>query len=107
MISSPPEFAARSVRLEDAEEVLELIAALGDRLGSRIELRLDDIRDEWRRVDLERDVWAWEHDGRLAAFGILRSRGEELSVNGFVHPDFLGRGLGTAIVQAAEAPARE
>jgi GNAT superfamily N-acetyltransferase len=107
MISSPPEFAARSVRLEDAEEVLELIAALGDRLGSRIELRLDDIRDEWRRVDLERDVWAWEHDGRLAAFGILRSRGEELSVNGFVHPDFLGRGLGTAIVQAAEARARE
>jgi ribosomal protein S18 acetylase RimI-like enzyme len=41
------------------------------------------------------------------AFGILRSRGEELSVNGFVHPDFRGRGLGTAIVQATEVRARE
>jgi mycothiol synthase len=43
----------------------------------------------------------------LVAFGILRSRGEELSVNGFVHPDFRGRGLGTAIVQATEVRARE
>src|ERR687887_2441452 len=100
MISSPPEFAVRPARREDAEAVLRLVPP---ELG----LGLDDIRAEWRTTDLERDTWAWDHDGRLVAFAILRSRGEELSVNGFVHPDFRGRGLGTAIVQATEVRARE
>src|SRR5919204_2375575 len=100
MISSPPEFVLRPARPDDAEAVLELVPP---ELG----FGLDDIRNEWRRTDLERDTWAWEHDGRLAAFGILRSRGEELSVNGFVRPDFRGRGLGAAILRATEARARE
>src|SRR5437868_9333221 len=100
MISSPPEFAVRPARPEDAEAVLELVPL---ELG----FGLDDIRTEWRRTDLERDTWAWEHDGRLVAFGILRSRGEELSVNGFIHPDCRGRGLRTAIVHATEKRARE
>jgi mycothiol synthase len=100
MISSPPEFAPRRVRPEDAEAVLELI-------GPETHFSLDDIQNQWRRTDLERDTWAWERDGRMAAFGILRSRGEGLSVNGFVHPDFRGHGLGTAILRATEARARE
>src|ERR671930_2782377 len=100
MISSPPEFVPRPVRPDDAEAVLALVPP---ELG----FDLDDIRAEWRTTDLGRDTWAWEHDGRLVAFGILRSRGEELSVNGFVHPDFRGRGLGTAIVHATEERARE
>lgn len=100
MISSPPEFVRRPARPDDAEAVLALVPP-------ELEFSIDDIRNEWRVVDLALDTWAWEHDGRLVAFGILRSRGEELSVNGFVHPDFRGRGLGTAILQATEARARE
>jgi mycothiol synthase len=100
MISSPPEFVVRSARPEDAEAVLELVPPESG-------FTLDDIRNEWQRADLERDTWAWEHDGRLVAFAILRSRGGELSVNGFVHPDFRGRGLGTAILRATETRARE
>jgi len=98
MISSPPELVPRPARPDDAEAVLELVPP---ELGFGV----DDIRNEWRRTDLERDTWAWEHDGRLVAFAILRSRGEELSVNGFVRPDFEGRGLGTAILHATEARA--
>src|ERR687883_1481525 len=100
MISSPPEFVRRPARPDDAEAVLALVPA-------ELDFSVDDIRNEWRRTDLERDTWAWEHDGRLVAFGVLRSRGESFSVNGFVHPDFAGRGLGTAIVQATETRARE
>jgi mycothiol synthase len=100
MISSPPELVPRPARPDDAEAVLALVPP---ELG----FGLDDIRAEWRRTDLERDTWAWEHDGRLVAFAILRSRGEELSVNGFIHPDFRGRGLGTAILWATETRARE
>src|ERR671934_1890312 len=107
MISSPPEFAARAGRLEDAESLAELVAALADRLGVRIDFGAEDIREDFRTTDLERDAWAWERDGRLAAFGNLHARSEDVYTNGFVHPDFFGRGLGTAILHAAEARARE
>jgi mycothiol synthase len=100
MISSLVELVPRPARPDDAEAVLELVPPESG-------FTLDDIRAEWRRTDLERDTWAWEHDGRLLAFAILRSRGGELSVNGFVHPDFRGRGLGTAILRATETRARE
>src|SRR5919199_2917741 len=100
MISSPPEFAVRPARPEDAEAVLALVPP---ELG----FGLDDIRNEWRVTDLECNTWAWEDGDRLVAFGILRSRGDTFSVNGFVHPAFRGRGLGTAILQATEARARE
>ena len=59
MISSPPEFAVRPARPEDAEAVLRLVPP---ELG----FGLDDIYAEWRTTDLERDTWAWEHDGRPA-----------------------------------------
>src|ERR671922_216071 len=107
MISSPPEFAVRAVRLEDAEPLAELVAALADRLGVRIDFGSDDIRDVFRTTDLEHDAWAWERDGRLAAFGNLGFRSEDVYTNGFVHPDFFGHGLGTAILGVAEARARE
>ena len=107
MISSPPEFTTRAVQPADAEAVLELVNALDERLGAGLDLTLDDIREAWRWVDLERDLWAWNHDDRLAAFAIQRSRAGELSVNGFVHPDFHGRGLGTTILRVTEARARE
>src|SRR5919199_3444233 len=100
MISSPPEFVRRPARPEDAEAVLALVPP-------ELDFSVDDIRNEWRRTDLERDTWLWERDGRLVASATLRSRGEELSVNGFVHPDFRGRGLGAAILQATEVRARE
>jgi mycothiol synthase len=106
MISSPPEFAARAARPTDAEAVVELVAALGKGLGVRIDYGLDDLRSQWRHVDLEHDAWAWERDGRLVAFGSLWKRGEELSLDAFVHPDFFGCGFGTAILRVAETRAR-
>ncbi|HYZ77568.1 MAG TPA: GNAT family N-acetyltransferase [Gaiellaceae bacterium] len=95
------------MRLEDAEPLAELVAALADRLGVRIDFGSDDIRDVFRTTDLEHDAWAWERDGRLAAFGNLGFRSEDVYTNGFVHPDFFGHGLGTAILGVAEARARE
>ena len=107
MISSPPELTPRAARHDDAEPLAGLVAALADRLGVRIDFGVDDIRDDFRTTDLERDAWAWERDGRLAAFGNIRSRGETFFANGFVHPDYLGRGLGTAILGVIETRARE
>lgn len=100
MISSPLELVPRPARPDDAEAVLAVVPP-------ELDFSLDDIRNQWRQTDLERDTWLWEHDGRPVAFAILRSRGETFSVNGFVKPGFDGRGLGTAIVQATETRARE
>src|SRR2546421_5593611 len=107
MISSPPEFAVRRPRPEDAEAVHVLVTALDERFGAGLGFGLEDIHDSWRRLDLERDAWLWERDGTLAAYACLHTRGEEVTADGFVHPGFLGRGLGAAILEATEARARE
>jgi len=55
MSSSPPELRVRPARLEDAEAVRELIAAFDERHSGEADVTADDLRDEWRRVDLEHD----------------------------------------------------
>jgi GNAT superfamily N-acetyltransferase len=99
--------AARPARLEDAEAVAELTAAYDLRWCGVADMSADDILDDWRRVDLERDSWLWELDGRAAAYGLLFVRHERIHSEGYVHPDLLGHGFGSAILDRMEARARE
>ena len=107
MTSSPPELRVRPASLEDAEAVRELIAAFEERHSGDAEMTADDLRDEWRRLDLARDSWIWERDGSIAGYAALLAREERLDADGYVHPDHTGRGLGSLIVEATEARARE
>ena len=109
MSSSPPEFAVRAPRLQDAEAVARVTSALDSRFGIEDTEQPDDIRDEWRDLDLTRDAWVWERDGRIVAYAAVFARGEDkrLIVDGYVDPDYAGRGLGTAIAETTERRARE
>src|SRR2546421_237843 len=107
MSSSPPEFLVRSPRPEDARAVHAVHTAFEQRFGDPVEFRLDDLLEGWRTLDLEQDAWVWERDGDLVAYASIRTFGEELGADGYVHPDFLGRGLGAAIVETTETRARE
>jgi mycothiol synthase len=107
MSSSPPELRARPVRLGDAEAVRELIAAFAERHAEGTDVVTDDRRDEWRRIDLERDSWIWEHDGAIAAYAALLAREERVDADGYVHPDRTGLGFGSLIVEATETRARD
>jgi GNAT superfamily N-acetyltransferase len=107
MSSSLPELTVRPARLEDAEAVSELIAAFDERYSGDADLTADDVREEWRRVDLEQDSWIWQRGGTIVAHAALVARGERLDADGYVHPDHTGLGLGSLILETTEARARE
>jgi mycothiol synthase len=109
MSSTPPEFAVRPPRLEDAEAVAQVTSALDSSFGIEDTEQPDDIRDEWRDLDLTRDAWVWERDGKIVAYAAVFARGEDkrLIVDGYVDPEYAGRGLGAAIAETTERRARE
>ena len=72
-------------------------------LGVRV-YTLDDLRDEWRASDLERDALVAESDGgRLVAYATVQRPGT-LAV---VAPDHEGRGIGSRLLQWAERRERD
>jgi mycothiol synthase len=109
MSSSPPEFIVRAPTVEDAEAVARVTAALDTSFGIDETEQPDDLRDDWRDLDLARDAWVWERDAKIVAYAAVYARGEDkrLIVDGYVDPEYAGRGLGSAIVETTERRARE
>jgi mycothiol synthase len=109
MSSSPPEFIVRAPTVEDAEAVARVTSALDTSFGIDETEQPDDLRDDWRDLDLARDAWVWERDGKIVAYAAVYARGEDkrLIVDGYVDPEYAGRGLGTAIAETTERRARE
>jgi mycothiol synthase len=98
----------RPPTLADADAVGALVAAYDRAHGCEPDMSADDLREEWAHLDLERDAWLLEADGRLAGYGCIYGRGtERLTTDGYTHPELRGRGVGGAILQLAEARARE
>ena len=91
----------------DAGLVVELLRAYDEAHGADPDVDASELLDEWREVELDRDAWLWDEDGRADAFGCVFGRGELQHVDGYVHPDARGRGLGTEILRLGEERARE
>jgi mycothiol synthase len=68
-----------------------------------------DLREEWAEYDLERDVFLLELDGRLAGYAAFERRGDSgrMLVDGYVHPELTGRGVGGELLRLTEERARE
>lgn len=66
-----------------------------------------DMRHWWTQLDMERNAWLVENEGRVVAIGSLMQRGDKLDGWMTVDPDFCGRGISTALVELAEARGRE
>lgn len=103
-------YALRRPRLEDTAGVLAVIAAndlveFGEAQG----YGLDDIEHDWREIDLERDAWlVVEPDGTLAGYLYLRDREHvRIDVEIYIHPAHFGQGIGSGLIQLAEARAEE
>jgi GNAT superfamily N-acetyltransferase len=64
---------------------------------------LGDLEAEWETLDLARDALVLLDGERVVAFGSLHDRGELWRIDGYVHPDHVGRGIGTELVAALEA----
>jgi mycothiol synthase len=102
----PRDHVLRHPTPADAEGVLAVLLARDVADIGHPDFTLEDLRADWATpgVDLARDAWVIEESGaRIVASGLLL--GDDALI--YVHPDACGRGLGTALREAAEERARE
>ncbi len=108
----------RSAALEDAPAINALIRAYeidlqGDAYHSEVELL-----QEWQRpgFHLDTDAWVvlpinpeWPEKSLVVGYQEIWSQSEHtiFSGDGYVHPQFTGRGVGTAMLHQAELHARQ
>jgi mycothiol synthase len=108
MSSSLPEgFSVRPPTLDDVEAAAAVIEADERRLRGEVQWDAADMREWWSQLDMERNAWLVENEGRVVGIGSLMQRGAKLDGWMTVDPDFCGRGISTALVELAEARARE
>jgi GNAT superfamily N-acetyltransferase len=96
-------FGRRPPVPDDAPAVAELVIAYERSLYGATEYSLGDLEAEWESLDLTRDALVLLDGERIVAFGELHDRGELWRVDGYVHPDEQGRGLGMELAAAFEA----
>ena len=97
----------RTATSEDLPAVLALAQASDLALLGETDWTEADLREEWAGYDLERDVYLLELDGRLAGYAAYESRGGgRLLVDGYVHPELTGRGVGAELLRLTEERAR-
>jgi ribosomal protein S18 acetylase RimI-like enzyme len=86
----------------DAAGVADVVAALESSLHGPTAFSQADLEDEWSTLDLERDVRVVRDADRVVGYGVVRERGELWLVEGYVHPDALGHGIGKLIATELE-----
>jgi mycothiol synthase len=89
----------------DAPAVTALVRAFEERLAGKPEQSEQDLRSDWTDLQLANDAWLVELDNRLAGYGALYTDVNTFA-DGYVHPDFWGRGVGSRLVELGEAEAR-
>lgn len=108
-----PGLSLRSAQSADLKEVarliLEVCTADGDPTVAASE---EDLKRFWDSPDfkLETDAWVVQtSEGRIVGYQEFYSRHAHASLNGdgYVHPEHHGQGIGTAMLRALEARARE
>lgn len=102
----PRDHVLRNPTPADAEGVLRVLLARDVADIGQPDFTLEDLRADWETpgVDISRDAWVVEDEARqIVASGLLL--GDDALI--YVHPDACGRGLGTAVREAAEERARE
>jgi ribosomal protein S18 acetylase RimI-like enzyme len=85
--------------------VSELVLALESSLYGHSAFSQADLEGEWAEIDLERDARVVRDGDQIVGYGLVRERGERWCVEGYVHPDALGRGVGKLIATELETDA--
>ena len=90
------------------DEALALLQATDREIYGDTDWTEAELREEWDAIDLERDAWLAELDGRLAGvMHLCERRGATFISDGYVHPELRGRGVGSALLDLVEARALE
>ena len=89
----------------DAAAVTEVVSALEASLYGASAYGAGRPRGRVGGVDIERDTLVVRDADRIVGYAAVRNRGELWWVEGYVHPDHLGKGIGGLIVTALEEEA--
>ncbi len=99
---------SRSATAADAAAVTEIVVAVEASLYGHSTFSERDLLGEWAEIEVERDARVVLDGDRIVGYGVVRERGEELwEVEGFVHPDSRGRGIGRLIAAGLEEGAAQ
>lgn len=107
-----PGLILRPARWADIDAVANLTQEVAEREGDALfVLTAEELANEWRGegFNVERDVFVVEtRDGRLVGSEeIYTEGGHQLKTDGCVHPDFRGRGIGSALLARVAERAQE
>jgi mycothiol synthase len=98
----------RPITEADFEAVAAFLADDEERLlGRPGRIAAADVRSWLSLIDLTTDSWLSDEEGRIVAVGWVDPRGEVGFAVGVVHVEAKGRGLGSELVERAEARLRE
>lgn len=106
-----PDLNLRAAHWADLEPVAQLILDVCTKDGDpSVASSPEELRNEWEApgFNLETDAWVvTASDGSVVGYEELVNQyaHASLSGDGYVHPDFEGRGIGTAMLRALEARA--
>jgi mycothiol synthase len=105
----PAGYVARPPTMADVPDAHRVIVACEVADYGVSEMSEADVRDGWRRIDLEHDARVVvDGDGQIAGVADYRA-GDAAHLDGhvFTHPEHKGRGIGTWLTRWAEARGRE
>lgn len=107
-LSLPDGFRARPASVDDAAAVNELVVAADIAVQGWSDSSVSELLDWWRLTDLAVNGWTVEDDGgSVAAHVVVIPHGETADIDGFVHPERTGLGLGAWLVRRGEERIRE
>jgi mycothiol synthase len=108
MSSSPPDgLSVRRASVDDAPAIAALIAAADVAVQGWSESSVSELLSWWRLMDIEHDSWVLHGGDAIGAYGVAFPHGDTLELDGYVHPDYQGRGLGAWLVARADERAQE
>ena len=91
----------------DLDDVLAVLRAADSAVAGDSDWTRTDLDLEWSRLDLERDAWVIELEDRIAGYASFDARGARFGADGYVHPEFRRRGVGSEIIRLTERRAAE
>ncbi|MBD0383839.1 GNAT family N-acetyltransferase [Paenibacillus sedimenti] len=96
-------FQITPASMDDASEITALVIDCDIADFGQPDFVLEDLLDILGPLDLDKDTWVARSGERIIGFAFVEKTGEGALMSfGYVHPSYVGRGVGTELVERIE-----